>query len=418
MNYINRFIHIIKKHSDIPKSFVVAGALILISTCFGRFFTIKDSRGKRPNLYIILSGAPALTRRSELVKYVNIVLFTALKRFCELCGKDKLNEIKAHMLEGGSPEGLVDDIEALKNESCECFLLNSSEFGRILDGIKKTNYMAGFQQLLIKLWSGESDYQSFSKRSDAPSRYLSPGTYFGIFGVMQKAKHYIDENMSKTGLIRRLLILIVEGEDLKDWKPPLIRDADRCKKELEALGIEIGEKMYEHYKNYEERDQLIQLDYSDEVQKEINKMAEEHEKLARDDDDNPYYLFLVTRWEYYLKVASCYALDDDSLTIEIEHLKKAIKFVDRASKAIRETLQGCLVPINIRRREDMYKKVERIVKKKKKILRRKMQQYLSSYGVRKKEFQTLMDGCIEEKIIKYEHNGGKIYLIPGEDKGK
>jgi hypothetical protein len=371
MNYINRFIHIIKKHSDIPESFIVAGAIIIISACFGRFFTIKDSRGKRPNLYIILSGAPALTRRSELVKYVNVVLFKALKRFCELCGKDKLNEIKAHLLEGGSPEGLVDDIEALKNEGCECFLLNSSEFGRILQGIKKTNYMAGFQQLLIKLWSGESDYQSFSKRSDVPSRYLSPGTYFGIFGVMQKAKHYLDENMSKTGLIRRLLILVIEGEDLKDWKPPLIREADRCVKELEALGIEIGGKMYEHYQIYEESKQLIQLDYSDEVQKKINKIAEVHEKLARDDDDNPYYLFLVTRWEYYLKVASCYALDNDSLTIEMEHLEKAIKFVDKASKAIRETLQGCLIPIYIRRREDLLKKVGRIVKKKKKILRRK-----------------------------------------------
>jgi hypothetical protein len=329
-----------------------------------------------------------------------------------------MNELKAHMLEGGSPEGLVDDIEALKNEWCESFLLNSTEFGRILEGIKQTNYMAGFQQLLIKLWSGESDYQSFSKKGDSPSRYLSPGTYFSIFGVMQKAKHYLDEKMSKTGLIRRLLILVVDGEDLKDWKPPLIRDADRCIKELEALGIEIGEKMYEHYHIYEERKQFIQLDYSDEVQKKINKIAEEQEKLAREDDDNPYYLFLVTRWEYYLKVASCYALDNDSLIIENDHLEKAIKFVDKATKAVRETLQGCLVPIYIRRREELYKKIERVVKKKKKILRRKMQQYLSSYGVRKKEFQTLMDGCKEENIIEYKHEGGKIYLVPGEDKEK
>jgi hypothetical protein len=29
-----------------------------------------------------------------------------------------------------------------------------------------------------------------------------------------------------------------------------------------------------------------------------------------------------------------------------------------------------------------------------------------------------MDRCIDEKIIKYEHNGGKIYLVPGEDKVK
>lgn len=416
MSYVDRSVHIINKHSDIPRSFVVAGVLSIISTCFGRFFIIEDSRGKQPNLFIILSGAPALTRRSELANFANVVRFTALKRFCELCGKNEMNEIKAHMLEGGSPEGLVDDIEYLKNEGCECFLLNSSEFGRILEGIKKTNYMAMFQPLLIKLWSGESDYQSFSKRSGAPSRYLSPGTYFSIFGVMQKAKYYLNEKMSKTGLIRRLLIMVIEGEELKDWKPPLIRDADKCVKDLELLGFEIGEKMYEYYKKYEETKQLIKLNYSDEVQNEINRIAEKHELMAREDDENPYYLFLVTRWEYYLKVASCYALDDDSLIINTEHLEKAILFVDEATKAIRETLQCFLIPIYIRRMEELLKKIEKTVNKKKKILRRKMQQYLSPYGVRKNEFQTLINKSIEENIIKEVHEGGKIYLVPGEKK--
>jgi hypothetical protein len=320
------------------------------------------------------------------------------------------------MLEGGSPEGLVDDIELLKNEGCDCFLLNSPEFGRILEGIKKTSYMAMFQPLLIKLWSGESDYQSFSKRSDAPSRYLSPGTYFSIFGVMQKAKHYLDENMSKTGLIRRLLIIVVKGEDLKEWKPPLIRTTDKCFKDLEALGQEIGEKIYEYYQKSEKKKELIQLSYSTEVQEKINQIAKEHELLARDDDDNPYYLFLVTRWEYYLKVASCYALDSDSLTIEIEHLEKAIPFVDEATKTVRETLQDCLIPLYIRRRENLIKKIERVVNKKKKILKREMQQYLGPYGVRKNEFQALIDKCVEENIIKIVQEGSKTYLIPGGKK--
>ena len=92
--------------------------------------------------------------------------------------------------------------------------------------------------------------------------------------------------MSEIGLLRRLFIIYVKSEELKNWKPPLKRDTDEILNELEELGNRIGKRMYELYKRTYGEEELLPIQYTPEAQKKINKFAEDIDKQVRLNDDN------------------------------------------------------------------------------------------------------------------------------------
>lgn len=218
VNFIDRFIEITEKIVDSPREFIEGAALSLISSTLGRFHVIQKSRGKHPQTFIVLCSAPGIGRRGELNKCYNIVLKSAIYTYVkqkfvkeEEVKKQYAAEKRAMFLEGGSEQGLIDIIEELKDKGVRGFLLNASEFGSILDSIRTGGYMHGLNKLFCKLWSEEFKIEDFSHRDPRKpqARVLREGTYFCIMGYMQKAEDYLVEEMSKVGLLRRLLLSLI-----------------------------------------------------------------------------------------------------------------------------------------------------------------------------------------------------------------
>ena len=408
MDILNDFRDIIYKYSDIPLPFIEAGAYSIISTCYGRFYRITKSRDKRPNTFIVLASAPHMTRRSDLLKHVSTVRFKAFETYRKGTN-DAENEIKSHILESGSPEGLIDDINSLKNEFMECFCLSSSEFGTSIlkPIINKSGYMAHMDALLCKLWSGEYVYQSFSnkgkKNKKSNTRYLEAGTYFNIFSTMQKAKQYLDEGLSKTGLARRLLIVSVEGTDLTEYKPPLGYDTDEMTKELEKLGIRIGNEMIKMDKK-QKNPGYIPIPYNEDVEKIINTYSKDWEIRARDNDEDPYMLYQQSRWEHVLKIACCNASSTVKSVITKKHVESAIKFVDNSTKNMEYILNQSLIDKEKERENKLLNKMCQWFKDG--LKKREVQQRLSAYNIHKTEFEGFMKILINDQRIKMKGNEG------------
>lgn len=402
---VRMFKRIVMVSSDIPECFIDASGYSIISSCLGRFYQIPMSGGKRPNLFIVLSSAPAIGRRSEMLKLTNIVKRSAFKTYTTLLNKNQedkegfKNEIRAHMLECGSEGGLIDDINYFHNQGINSFCLSSPEFGKVLKGIKDIGYMSGFDNALCRLWGGESYYQSFSHRKDGyKPRFLPSGIYFNLFSTTQKLKHYLHENMAVTGLVRRLLFSSIEGEDLKKYKPPLGRDTEQMEMDLAALGVIIGRLMYSCHKT----DKLTILPLNPDAMQIINDGAEKWEKKAREDDENPYFLYQVSRWEHILKVSACDALSTLKIKIEIENVNKAIQFVDNATKDVMEILERLNISKYEKKDYDNKQKILKLIRKG--ADRTKIQQRMSPYGVKKRLLNKyLIELLRDEDITDEEH---------------
>lgn len=369
-NYLERFTAIAKKIVDSPDEFIIGAGLSLISTTLGSFYHIMGGRDMYPQMFIILCSSPGVGRRGAIDKLFKKPLYAALSEYCKLSYEDSdelkehyITEMKATGLGGGSPQGLIDKIEDLKDNGARGFLLDDAEFGTILDGIKnKHGYMTGFNHLFCTLWSAEGTSESFSKKSTTGDRLLRPGTYFGILGYMQKAKHYLDKSMSDVGLLRRLLIIDVKGEDMDRHLPAILDDSgnayDEAVTELEALGTEIGARMHElklqcnedktqhhsyHSDILETYPGYVHLGLSDEVRERINQVEKTDCVNARNNDEDPFLLYKQSRWEYMIKVASCIAISNKSVLITTDNLEESETLITKLTEAIEPALYSILV---------------------------------------------------------------------------
>jgi hypothetical protein len=106
------FVDIVSSHMDSPDEFIEATSYALMSKTVGRYYELEQIPGMKPNTYILLSSPPRVTRRGELAKCLKIVSNTAYTLLHNsLPDGDAETEIIANMLDGGSPEGLIDDIK-------------------------------------------------------------------------------------------------------------------------------------------------------------------------------------------------------------------------------------------------------------------------------------------------------------------
>jgi hypothetical protein len=359
-NFIDRFIEIVEKMVDSPRDFIEGAGLSLISSTLGRFHVIGESRGKHPQTFVVLCSAPGLGRRGELNKCFNIVLKSAIstyvkKKFIEdeEIKKQYAAEKRAMFLEGGSEQGLIDIIEELKDKGVRGFLLNASEFGDILDSIRTGGYMHGLNKLFCKLWSEEYKIEDFSHRDPKKPhmRVLREGTYFCILGFMQKAEDYLVEEMSKVGLLRRLLIIDKKGTEMTRHLPAISEEYDGYVNQLEELGNDIGKRMYELSEGcktvgtdaLEGHQPCLEVIMDSDVKDEINRIEEKLHTDAKMHDKDPYFLYQQSRWEYILKLATCYSIADCKLVITKDYLDKAFGFNASCNENIEPIIRKVLV---------------------------------------------------------------------------
>lgn len=414
MDLFEEFKNIILPYTDIPLVFIEAGAYSISSCCLGRYYIIPKSRNKRPNTYIIFASAPGVGRRGDLLHYIKKVMHSAFMKLGDKTNDFELykDEIKAHLLEGGSPQGLADEIIRLRIKGLNSFCLSSTEFGRILSAIKgQVGYMGGFDNLLVKLWSGEPMYESFSSRGDNKPRYLESGTYFNICSTTQKIKYYLDNKMAQTGFTRRLLIAGINASDIKDYKPPLGFDTESMEKQLEELGYKIGDRMHmlqNKQQTIKKESRLIDLPIEQEAINEINRYAEPWAEKVKEDDENPYYLYQQTRWEYVLKISANRTLMEFRPEVTINDVKRAIPFVDNATKDIRQILEKTSIPPKMIDKENHMDKICNYFKKGLTI--KQVQQYMCGYGVHKDLYKYYLKTLSGDGRIR-NGEGGKVDVL-------
>jgi len=341
---MSRFRKIVSDHTDMPKKFIIPVSYLIIAETIGRFYELEGLRKFRPNLFIILASAPKIGRRGTLLKIFNQVLQAAFLTYHEL--KDDIQkgieELKAHQLEGGSPQGLVDEINYYKEKhKIKSYAITSSEFGKLFKSIAEgKSYKEGTDALYCKLWSGEPYTESFSRRGkeDAEPRYLPPNQYFNLLGMMQKIGKYLtNEDVAETGLARRFSIWNVEGIELVDNHKPLLgRNEDEMFGQLFELGEELGKRMVDAEKKLDENNgMLISIGVTDDAKEKINELERTLGLKAKENDEDPYSLFIQGQVDQVLKYCMNRALSRNSTTINLEDLRIALAHAKIATKPLK-----------------------------------------------------------------------------------
>ncbi len=406
--FMERFQNIIEEYTDVPEKFTTAVSYPLIAETLGRFYKLTHLKDYRPNLYIILASAPRIGRRGSLTKAFSYVLEGVFSIYYKELKKDELlgYEIKAHMLEGGSPQGLIDDINYFWDTGIVSYAIRSSEFGRLFKLIYQgTNYMNGMDGLLCKLWSGESYYESFSSRGKKHKpRYLPPNRYFNLLGTMQKAEKYLDDKkVAETGLARRLSIWDVSGEELLDkYKPLLGRDEEKMYIKLGELGQELGKRMFDTRNRLGDND-FLYLDFTDGAKEKFNDLDRTLDRKAKENDDDPYYLFIQGQIDQTLKFAMNRAISRGSDVINEEDFDVSLSHAKISAIPLKPLFNKLKVPKIMRDKEHLLSKMEDYFKRG--LSRSKVQQRMIGYGVHAFEFNEYLsvlidDGRLSEEQIK------------------
>ena len=405
---MTRFRKIVSAHTDIPQKFIIPVSYMIIAETIGRFYKLEGLHNFRPNLFVILASAPKIGRRGTLLKVFNHVLQSAFITYYETLGEIKKigMELKAHQLEGGSPQGLVDDINYYKKEKkINSFAVTSSEFGKLFKSIAGgKNYKEGTDALYCKLWSGESYTESFSRRGNpnAEPRYLEPNQYFNLLGMMQKIDKYLtSEDVAETGLARRLSIWNVEGTELIDNHKPLLgRDEEEMFRQLEQLGDDLGKMMVIAAKKFEEnKGRLLSINVSDDAKEQINKIDHQLGLKAKENDEDPYSLFIQGQVDQVLKYCLNRALSRNSSTVDLDDLRIAFVHAKIATKPLKPIFDALGSKSKMKDPEHIKNKIIEYFNKG--FTKTTVQQSMSSY-CKGKEFNIFIQELLEEGRITQE----------------
>ena len=369
VDVLEQYINKVEKRLDAPKVFIEASAYHIVSSLLGRYFRCAfvpgtPSIGFRPNTWFLLSSIPARTRRSTVINYSTDVYKKTLEDHILTVTKTADNKEKAieyvddTIIEEGSPEGIMDHIDATSKET-GCYSIISSEFGSVLSNIQNKDYQKGVSTLLSKLYYGESGTVMLSQRGkdkkggdpNKGKRHMPEGLYVTMFAAMQEPKYYLSPIMVGQGLMRRIVLLYVKSADMSmdTWIPPLDMRA-KVEDEFVDNVTSIGNLMKNYYEmtgNIEGRYKLIETAFLD--MKFINDIAKKNdEKLL--DEESFYNIYMQGYWEHLTKISMLHAIarssiverisSDPFLQVSREDTRKAHDFLQRATKYSQEAIDN------------------------------------------------------------------------------
>lgn len=385
LNLIDEFVTIIQNWSDTPEVMLRSAAYFVISSTLGKYLTLEQLPAKfpRPNVFFVLGSDPYLTHRSTLESMVKTILrenfkdfnwdryrkvpkkekeeeeviqseFEAVPEEDELASDDDekerflVKEFDKHIVESGTPEGLVDRIQRYGYDQ---YLLIGSEYGEAFSQVtNQTHYMYGLITILDKLYYGESYSSVLSTRQGKGPRYFREGLYVTMFAAMQDMRLYLNEFMGRQGFLRRCILVPVFTEDLDERKrkPPVIlgreslwtRELPDFAKKLTEVERLLATNLATHRK--------ISVIMFPSAEKKLNELAVSNDKRiiaqARQDRGASLHSFYFSSyWEQIIKLAALEAVSDlqsgntpriedfgDQVVVNIydEHIDKAISFLE------------------------------------------------------------------------------------------
>lgn len=354
MNLIDEYVETTREHTDAPEIYLRASGYHLISTLLGQFFEIQWLHRGRPNLWFLLSSIPGRMRRSTVSSFDDCVLYNSLiEYYMEIMNikkKDAIEIYANNIIEDGSYEGIQDKIIQGVENGVTNFSILSTEFGDVIRKLSGKGYRQGTDVIFSKLYYGERHVQSLSQRGGKPSRFIPEGLYVTMFAGMQEPHLYLNQGLSRQGLLRRILLIYVKGEDLsmEHWREPLQAKNSEVFEKLKNFSKDrIVPLMIRFHRKNENQKKLLQVDITTFAREKINSIARKaDETLINDASD--YALYKQTYWEHLTKLSLVEALSMESVIgdsetmmamVDKEHLVLAFKFLKEVTKHSEDVME-------------------------------------------------------------------------------
>ena len=382
MNLVNEYVKIISEYTDTPSVYKIASGYHIISHLFGRYFEMKNVKCGKPNVWFLPASIPGRMRRSTIQKYDEITISKTLIEFYKKSGLNKKDAYKKwamSIIEDGSPQGLCDAIiGGIKEQKLWHYDICSGEFGDVLRKISsKGGYSAGVDTLLSRLYYGERYIERLSQRNSkkgvSSTRFIPPNVYVTMFSCIQEPKFYLNETMSRQGLLRRIKLIYVKNTDLTmdNWSSPFKNDYDNYKNDLEQFAInELLPKMIKFDKFFTMNQfKPLTVDLETSVRTTIEKIARRADKaLILDDCD--FNIHNQTTWEHLVKTTILEALANGDVHETKDFMacigdenayKRAKEFIDTVDKHTEGIMDELTtVEIKSKREKDLEKVLRNI----------------------------------------------------------
>lgn len=388
---IDDYTHIVEDQTDAPEHFIRASGYHLVSNLLGRFYVITQGRWSnelRPNLWFLISSIPSRYRRSTIQRKHNKIYRNCVKDYLmevnysnsEEAGDKAEEDAWTSVIESGSDEGIT---QKICDSDLDNFAILSHEFGGVLNKMKNKTYASNLDTLFSKLYYGQGGKLDYI-HSD---RYLPNNQYVTMFAGMQEPERYMNENVVRQGLLRRILLSYIEPkeEHQKNWKEPFIpfEEVEREKTpELDKLGEKITEKMIEtnkftrtntavrkKKKHFDFPTPMIEIQMRPRVIKKLNKFSEKLEFQVLKEANNT-NIYKQTLWEIMAKMTVVKGISrvgfhrSDNLVINQKDYKNSKKLFDKLTGEIDEILPRLgMSRQNMTSQEKAHQRIMDIVKK-------------------------------------------------------
>jgi len=446
MNIIEDFIK--GCETDAPLEFKEATIYHALSYLPGRFISYK---GRRPNIWFLLSSIPGAYRRSSVNKIHDTIRKTALmdyynvvtnvkptKMIKEKNPKTKKMEEKEvpkqpeeirdekrqkvfrnsninEYIQSGSPEGVVDKIVYSSKKGINTFCINDSEFGLTLKNVSGSNYTSGIDTLYSKLYSGEEYLQDLSKRGEKAMhwniRHIHAGTYVTMFCSMQEPRLYLRRASFEQGLMRRIILIYVSGYnkkiDFKDYRSLLDVDNKQESTNMYYIGKKLGAMMLDYKRR--------QLDFEPQqgFLRIIKRLNYSVDMKAREDPciEN---IFRLSAPEHIFKLGMLNAIsrnqiENNKLISTADDINKALNFYNRATKNFDEVVDQVGIIIKDLEVDPGIEKVMRLLKRYDVLSRTDL---MRKTHIKKDKLDPVLEHLIVTKLIKvYSDKGKTIYKL-------
>jgi len=336
--FVDEFVDIISNYSDTPNVYAKAGAYHILSSCIGRFIEMPDFKVSRPNTWFILSSIPGRMRRSTIIRYVQAVTHHSLleyyKAYKQLkkmeCSDEEIKQrVYSNAIDDGNAPGIADAIIFGNNIGINAFEITCPEIGDLIRKIvNPSSTTVNVDNLLSRLYYGESFSQKLSTRGEGRPRFIPEGQYVTMYSGMQEPEHYLKEGISRQGLLRRIKIIYVKSKDLdmKNWKSPHKKGYKNIWDELKDFANKrVVPLMLDYSKN-----DLTEVHQTENVNSYIEKKARERDE-ALIEEETDYNIYQQTQWEYEIKLAVLDAVSNGITTVDMKNIDNIEDFLEKSS---------------------------------------------------------------------------------------
>lgn len=351
MTFIDDFLRVTRRFTDAPEIYLRAAAYFCVSFLFAQNVYCLDSRVARNNEWIMLSGAPAITRKSTVintiaVKFCKSVLESSIKRRFGVSDNEAKKIVDLMFFESGTTEGITDHLSITSDmPEIDRYALVSTEYGVVLKSASKKDYLSDLFMFLSKLYYGEGGNVVLSARGKKPEdriRRLPPDLYVCALVGLQDLHLYFDPITITQGFARRFII-VHASPGAKDRSHPPIDPTYRA---VRLMFEKLSSKYDDMFDNYNDSSSTVLVAFDSNAREQINRIWHKYESEYIENPNSSWLLYKQAAWEHLYKLSVLEAISriydppvDVSGTkvidVTAKDAKSATKFIMLALESIR-----------------------------------------------------------------------------------